>query len=82
MGSQSDGELIINGLIPAPTLVALIGVVDPDAVPEVTLTLDATSYLLQTIIITGVAQVEDDDDTTRVISLGEFNSQITLKPPI
>ena len=82
LDSPPDGELIINGLIPATTLVALIGVVDPNAVPEVTLTLDTTSYLLQKIIITGVAQVEDDDDTTRVISLGEFNSQVTLKPPI
>ena len=80
--SREDGGLTIEGRIPATTLAALVGVVDPDAVPAVTLTLDAGTYLLKKIVIVGVAQPEDDENTTRVITLSEFNTPVSLKPPI
>ena len=81
-GPHSDGELTISGRIPAPTLAALVGTVDPDAVPAVTLTLDAETYLLKKIVIVGVTQPEDDEDTTRVITLSEFDTPVSLQPPI
>jgi hypothetical protein len=80
--SRANGELTINGRIPATTLAALVGVVDPDAVPEVTLTLSTETYLLKKIVIVGVAQPEDDENTTRVISFSEFDRPVSLKPPI
>lgn len=79
---QANGDITINGRIPATTLAALVGVVDPDAVPVVTLTLSAETYLLKKIVITGVAQPEDDENTTRVISLSEFDEPVSLRPPI
>ena len=80
--APNDGVLTIVGRIPATTLAALVGTVDPNAIPEVTLTLDAATYLLQKIAIVGIAQLEDDENTTRVISLSEFDSPVMLKPPI
>ena len=78
----SNNELTITGRIPATTLAALVGTVDPDAVPAVTLLLDAETYLLNKIVISGVAQPEDDENTTRVITLSEFDKPVSLRPPI
>ena len=78
----ANGDLTINGRIPATTLAALVGVVDPDAVPAVTLTISAETYLLKKIVIVGVTQPDDDVDTTRVISLSEFDNPVSLRPPI
>jgi len=80
--SLASGEITIEGRIPATTLAALVGVVDPDAVPSVTLTLDGATYLLKRIVIVGVAQPEDDENTTRVISLSEFDNPVSLRSPI
>lgn len=77
-----NGELIIDGKIPATTLAALVGLVEPNAIPSVTLSLDAESHLLKKIVITGIAQPEDDAETTRVITLSEFDKPVTLEPPI
>ena len=79
---RADADLTITGRIPATTLAALVGVVDPDAVPAVTLTLSAGTYLLKKIVIVGVTQPDDDENTTRVISLSEFDNTVSLKPPI
>ncbi|MCZ6539374.1 MAG: LppX_LprAFG lipoprotein [Chloroflexi bacterium] len=79
---RASGDLTIIGRIQATTLAALVGIVDPDAVPAVTLTLSADTYLLKKIVIVGVTQPEDDQDTVRVISLSEFDNPVSLKPPI
>jgi hypothetical protein len=49
--------------------------------PDVSLTLDAQSYLLKKIIITGIAQPEDESNTIRVITLSNFNAKVSLQPP-
>ncbi|MDP6667029.1 MAG: LppX_LprAFG lipoprotein [Dehalococcoidia bacterium] len=77
-----SGVSTVEGRIPATTLAALVGIVDPDAIPDVTLTLDADSYLLKKIVIRGVAQAEDDASTTRVITLSGFDDPVVLEPPI
>ncbi|MCZ6538348.1 MAG: LppX_LprAFG lipoprotein [Chloroflexi bacterium] len=79
---RADADLTITGRIPATTLAALVGTVDPDAVPAVTLTLSAGTYLLKKIVVVGVTQPDDDENTTRVISLSEFDNPVSLKPPI
>lgn len=79
---RANGDITITGRIQATALAALVGVVDPDAVPAVTLTLSSDTYLLKKIVIFGVAQPEDDENTTRVISLSEFDNPVSLKPPI
>lgn len=78
----ANDDLTIDGRIPATALAALVGTVDPDAVPDVTLTLDAETYLLKKIVIAGIVQPEDDEDTIRVISLSEFDNPVSLMPPI
>jgi len=79
---RANGDITITGRIKATALAALVGVVDPDAVPAVTLTLSSDTYLLKKIVIVGVTQPEDDENTTRVISLSEFDNPVSLKPPI
>lgn len=79
---NSNDELTITGRLPATTLAALVGSVDPDAVPAVTLSLSAKTYLLNKIVIFGVAQREDDENTIRVITLSEFDKPVSLEPPI
>ncbi len=80
-GDQTSDILII-GSLPAPTFVALVGTVNRDAVPSVTLTLDSDSYLLKKIIISGDIQLEDDPSTIRVITLSEFDKPVSLESPI
>jgi hypothetical protein len=78
----SGGEITVTGKIPATTLAALVGRVDPDAVPDVVLTIDSSDYLLNKIIISGNVQPEDEPDTIRVITLSEFDKPVSLEPPI
>ena len=78
----SSNELTVTGRIPATTLAALVGSVDLDAVPAVTLSLNAETYLLNKIVIFGVAQPDDDENTTRVITLSEFDKPVSLEQPI
>ncbi len=80
--SGSKGDITITGQIPAPTLAALVGTVDPDAVPDVELTLGAGDHLLNKIVISGRVQPGDEDTTVRVITLSEFDEQVSLEPPI
>ncbi len=80
--SPSNGEFTIVGTIPSRSLAALVGSVEPDAVPEVELTLDAESHLLKKIVISGIVQPTDDEDTVRVITLSEFDIPNSLEPPI
>ena len=78
---QVSNELIILGQIPAITLTAIVGEVQREAMPDVSLTLDAQSYLLKKIVITGIAQPEDESNTIRVITLSNFNAKVSLQPP-
>ncbi len=78
--SSDDTE--ISGLIPAKSLAALVGSVDPDAIPNVLLTIDSSSNLLKKIVISGVVQAEDEPGTIRVITLTKFDEPSTLEPPI
>jgi hypothetical protein len=80
--SSSAGKVIVIGAIPAESLAALVGSVDPTAVPNVELTLDSNSKRLNKIVITGVVQPEDESNTIRVITLSEFDQQVSLEPPI
>jgi hypothetical protein len=78
----STGDVTIIGRIAAPTLAALVGTVDPEAVPSVEMIFNPESYVLKKIIISGVVQPEDEPDTIRVITLSEFDKLISLQPPI
>jgi len=80
--SSSNGNVMIEGQIPAESLAALVGTVDPNALPTVLLTVDATSHLLKKIVLSGIVQPEDEIDTIRVITFLEFNKQTLLEPPI
>lgn len=80
--SSSAGNVTVKGTIPAESLAALVGSVDPTAVPNVELTLDSNSKRLNKIVITGVVQPEDESNTIRVITLSEFDQQVSLEPPI
>jgi hypothetical protein len=79
---ESTGEITVTGSIPAPTLAALVGTVNPDAVPSVELTLDPANYVLKKIIISGNVQPEDEPNTVRVITLSEFDKPVSIEPPI
>ena len=79
---QMSGELVIVGQIPATTLAALVGEVQREATPKISLTLDAESYLLKKIVITGITQPRDESNTIRVITLSNFNTKVLLQPPI
>ena len=79
---RENDDITVNGRIPATNLAALVGSVDPDAVPAVTLTFSAETFLLKKIVIVGVTQPDDDENPTRVISLSEFDKPVSLKPPI
>ena len=59
----------------------IVGEVQREAMPDVSLTLDAQSYLLKKIVITGIAQPEDESNTIRVITLSNFNAKVSLQPP-
>jgi hypothetical protein len=82
LDGEPSSDIRIGGLIPATILAALVGTVDPEAVPSVELTLDPDSYLLKKIIISGNVQPEDEADTIRVITLSEFDKPVSLEPPI
>ena len=82
LDGESTGDVTIIGRITAPTLAPLVGSVDPDAVPSVEMSFDPESYILKKIIISGVVQPEDEPDTIRVLTLSEFDKQVSLKPPI
>ena len=82
LGGESNGDVTIIGRITAPTLAPLVGTVDPDAVPSVEMIFVPESYILKKIIISGVVQPEDEPDTIRVITLSEFDKQVSLEPPI
>jgi hypothetical protein len=81
-GRSSNDEIHIAGVIPARPLAALVGSVDPDAVPGVVLTLDSVTYRLKKIVISGVVQPQDEPGYVRVITLSKFNNQTSLEPPI
>ncbi|MDG0866203.1 LppX_LprAFG lipoprotein [Candidatus Lucifugimonas marina] len=80
--SHATDELQILGTIPAQSLAALVGTVDPEANPEVVLFISPNNNLLQKIVINGIVQPEDEAGTIRVITLSEFDKQVSLEPPI
>jgi len=82
LASEPTGEVTIIGQITGPTLAPLVDIVDPDAVPSVEMIFNPESYILKKIIISGVVQPEDEPDTIRVITLSEFDEQVSLEPPI
>ena len=75
-------ELVVLGRIPAVTLAALVGEVEREAAPKISLTIDSESYLLKKIVITGITQPGDESNTIRVITLSNFNANALLQPPI
>jgi len=77
-----NGVLQIHGNIPAEALISLVGSVEPGAVTDVVLSLEPETYRLKKVVITGVAQPEDEPGTIRVIDLTDFNVETTLEPPI
>jgi len=77
-----DGQFIISGKIPANSLATLVGSVDPSAMPELVLSLDAETKVLKQVSITGIVQPEDEEGTIRVITLSEFDKKVSLEPPI
>ncbi|MEC9293102.1 MAG: LppX_LprAFG lipoprotein [Chloroflexota bacterium] len=79
---QMNNELVVVGEIPATTLAALVGEVQAEAAPKISLTIDAESYLLKKIVITGITQPGDESNTVRVITLSNFNAKALLQPPI
>ena len=79
---QMKDELVVLGRIPAVTLAALVGEVEREATPEISLTIDSESYLLKKIVITGITQPGDESNTIRVITLSNFNANALLQPPI
>jgi hypothetical protein len=81
-GGSSRDEIHIAGAIPAQPLAALVGSVDPKAIPGVVLTLDASNFRLKKIVISGVVQPQDEPGYIRVITLSKFNNQTSLEPPI
>lgn len=80
--SSGEDEILVTGTIPSVSLATLVGSVDPNASPDVTLTIDSESNLLKTVRISGIVQPEDTADTIRVITLTEFDKQVSLEPPI
>lgn len=82
LGGDVGDEVVIGGTITAQALAPLVGTVDPDAVPSVEMSFNPETYILQKIIISGVVQPEDEPDTVRVITLSEFDKQVSLEPPI
>jgi len=78
----SNSDIEISGKIPAKSLAALVGYVNPDAIPNVVITIDSSSNLLKKIIISGAVQSEDEPDTIRVITLSDFDEPSTIEPPI
>jgi len=80
--SATNGDIKVSGQIPAPTLAALVGTVDPDAIPGVVLTFDPDDFLLKKIVISGIVQPEDEETYVRVITLSEFDKPVSLEPPI
>ncbi len=80
--SSPVGEYRITGTIPAQSLATLVGSVDPNAAPAVILNFDASSNLLNRVEIRGTVQQEDEPGTIRIITLSEFDSNVSLEPPI
>jgi hypothetical protein len=80
--SAPVGEFRISGEIPANSLAALVGSVDPTASPEIVININADTNLLQRIEIRGVVQPEDENTTIRVITLSKFDNLVSLEPPI
>ena len=80
--TPSSNERRITGTIPALSLATLVGSVDPDAAPAVTLDFDSNSNLLKRVEIDGKVQPEDEPSTIRIITLSEFDSNVSLEPPI
>ena len=80
--SSPVGEYRITGTIPAQSLATLVGSVDPNAAPAVILNFDASSNLLNRVEIRGTVQPEDEPGTIRIITLSEFDSNVSLEPPI
>lgn len=77
-----NGVLQIKGNIPAETLISLVGSVEPGAITDVVLSLEPETYRLKKVVITGIAQPNDEPGTIRVIDLTDFNVETTLEPPI
>lgn len=80
--SAPIGEYRISGNIPASALATLVGTVDPEAVPSIVLNINADAGVLKRVEISGKVQPEDDLNTVRIITLSEFNKQVSLEPPI
>ncbi|HCV28012.1 MAG TPA: LppX_LprAFG lipoprotein [Dehalococcoidia bacterium] len=82
-GSASAGTYAIDGILPVVALKSLTGGVDESAPPlKVRVTVDGASQFLVEARITGRATATESEDLIRTVRLFEFNSDITIDPPI
>jgi hypothetical protein len=68
--------------VPSEALQPLVGVVLADAVLDVELTVDATTFRLGTARLTGRLQSGDDESFVRLITFSGFDDLPVIEPPI
>ncbi len=81
--STNQGEYVVTGKLPAVVLKSLTGGVDESAPDlDVRVTLDGDSFVPVGARITGRATSAEQGDLVRTVRLFEFNTAITIEPPI
>ncbi len=81
-GGFSNGNIVLNGLVPSEALQPLVGTVTPGQKLDVTLSLDPDTFLLTSARLTGALQPGDGADYVRLIRFSGFEADLAIDPPI
>lgn len=79
---QSDDEVVITAKVASESMAPLVGVVQEGSTLDVRLTFDRETSTLTSARITGILQMEDEANFVRLIELSDFDSEITIEPPL
>lgn len=81
-GGLSGDRIMLNGKVPSEALRPLVGTVIPGAVLDVSLVIDAETFLLYSALLKGRLQPDDETDYVRQITFSGFEADLVIEPPI
>lgn len=81
-GGVQGGLIALNGKIPSEALQPLVGTVLPGEVLDVSMRLEADTFIIRSARLMGRLQPGDESNYVRLITLSGFDSELVIEPPI
>lgn len=81
-GPIVNGEIVLEGTLPASAMRLLVGGTDPDKIIDYRMSIEPGEFRLTAVDLGGTIRSGEEEGTQRRIELSEFNAPVEIEPPI